>query len=120
MLSPDLLVVTRGRRDDRPRRDGGAARSGEAPRAGAGEAREFWETWVDERAPKAADAGPATAPRAEAAAAAPPRGDDPASETLSGRHPRQPMPEEPGFVRLYVNVGKREGLATEDITRLVT
>jgi ATP-dependent RNA helicase DeaD len=119
----------RGRRDrDRPRRDDrdrrerprreaapaaeGAPATGDAA-AGGKPAREFWETWVDEKSQPGADGS--------------------AGETLREREPRRErdrdrdrdrdrpprVPEEPGFVRVYVNVGKREGLTPEDMSRLV-
>jgi len=105
----------RGReREEKPRRERDSRRSSasvSAPasagehRDGEGESisREFWETWIDEKAQKA--------------------GTTPTEDIAGGerrRRPerREPVAEEPGYVRLYVNVGKREGLAEEDVTKL--
>ena len=66
--------------------------------------KDFWETWVDEKTVT----GERLAERADnEARSRPPRRERP-----------EAPPEEPGFQRLYVNVGKREGLATEDLTKM--
>jgi len=77
----------RGPRRERP----AEARSPEG-RTEGGQPREFWETWIDEKAREAA-------PR----------------EAVE-RPPRRE--EEAGFVRLYVNVGKREGLSADEVKKL--
>ncbi len=81
----------------------------EPPRP-AGPPREFWETWVDEKTQEPAAPG-------EKAAAPAPAGERP-PRPRRDRGEREVLPEEPGYVRLYVNVGKREGLSPEDITRI--
>jgi hypothetical protein len=81
--------------------------------------REFWETWVDEKAQKNGGAAPAegSAPAASTAEPAEP------AEARRERRPRREReavpPEEPGFVRLYVNVGKRESLGSDEISKLI-
>jgi ATP-dependent RNA helicase DeaD len=129
------------RRDDRPRRDDaprGEARPerpsltpAEAPPPG-GETREFWEAWVDEKgkqepaAPVQAQGGEVQSTDGAPAAAPAPRERAPRDRAPRDRAPREAReprerakPDEPGTVRLYLNVGKREGLQTDDVTRLV-
>ena len=133
----------RGDRDRRPRRER-ATTERERPvseastpvpsekaldPAGAG-GREFWEAWVDDRA--GAPAGAPTAPAAAATMVDASAEFDSAPTTIAPgnlpdrgegggergdratRRIREVPAEEPGWVRLYVNVGRREGL--EDAT----
>jgi ATP-dependent RNA helicase DeaD len=100
-----------GSRTDRPRRED---RPAAAPRISetinTSDGKEFWEAWVDSKtdAP-AAPAGDAPAPSAPAAAApAAAEGDD-AMHTLK-----------PGQVRLYLNLGRRDGLRQPEIQQLLT
>jgi ATP-dependent RNA helicase DeaD len=69
--------------------------------------REFWETWIDEKAEGQRGDQPPKPARTE------PREDRP-------RQKEEPplANEEPGFVRLYVNVGKREGLGPDEVKKL--
>src|SRR5262249_37867846 len=83
---------------------------GTEPAGGEGESisREFWETWVDEKAQK----GGGT-PTEDIA------GGEQRRERTREREPRrEPVAEEPGYVRLYVNVGQREGLGADEAMRL--
>ncbi len=93
------------RREPRERRDRQEPKEAREPPtsppdADAGAPREFWETWIDEKAVKS-DAPDRGEPREE-----------------RPRRAEEPPREEPGFVRLYVNVGKREGLSGDDIKKL--
>ncbi|HKA90179.1 MAG TPA: DEAD/DEAH box helicase [Haliangiales bacterium] len=97
-------------REPRERRERPAEpREGREPRpqadADAGGPREFWETWIDEKAVRSD-----------------PPDKDKDRERGAAREERPRRAEEPreeaGFVRLYVNVGKREGLDAEDVKKL--
>ena len=107
---------------DRPRRTEAGERSAEPvsmPGAAAPaptdiihaeDGREFWEAWADSRAKPARPAEAAT----EASARA---GDAPSAGVAAedgDRRPRRPLrdsrPPLPGEVRLYLNVGRRDGL----------
>ncbi len=112
---PDPTRTTSEERPRRPRPP--APEPGappETPKAGTGplpqaEGREFWEAWVDEKAPVGSPTPPPV-PTGEVGAL---------DETISIRARRREEPVEPGYTRLYVNVGRREGLSTEDVTKLV-
>jgi ATP-dependent RNA helicase DeaD len=124
----------RGERSDRdrgrdrprpPRLEGGPASETTLPAAeGAAPApavpqgdREFWEAWADEKGPRPDGQQAPSAegePRpVEAQAAVPEAAPRP-------RRPREELPpEQPGFTRLYVNVGKREGIEATDLQGLI-
>ena len=76
-----------------------------------GDAREFWEAWADHKNPLAA----ATAIKPAPAAIKPAPAAKPAS--TASRPPAEASDEqdEPGLVRLYVNLGKREDITADDL-----
>jgi len=107
------------RREERPRREARSASaaatataSASGKEAGAGGeesiSREFWETWVDEKAQKGGGA-----PAEDIAG-----GERRRRPERPEREKREPVAEEPGYVRLYVNVGKREGLGNDEVAKL--
>ena len=63
--------------------------------------REFWEAWADERAKHAKPAAPEAAVQPNLV---------PGKETETRRPRRDSRPQLPGEVRLYVNVGRRDGV----------
>jgi ATP-dependent RNA helicase DeaD len=96
----------------------------DAPPPG-GENREFWEAWADEKTRSDQKASEAAAAAGEQLAqrhrlpGIDPR-PEPRAEAAEGgereRRPRAERIEDPaGSVRLYLNVGKREGLRAEDV-----
>jgi ATP-dependent RNA helicase DeaD len=122
----------RGERAERPRRERSRDKKPERPVAAestesqdkpvtaapeasppSSEGKEFWETWAEGKTP---------APEGDEAVRAPEAHDTdvgtPRAKTRRGRT-RDEVAEEPGTVRLYLNVGKREGMKAEDVTRLV-
>jgi ATP-dependent RNA helicase DeaD len=124
----------RPERSDRPERAPRAPRP-ERPAAAAGERgpltpaaepppggenREFWEAWVDEK-----NKGEAGAPAASVSGTpvgvegSPERADRSERADRPERAEREKKADEPGTVRLYLNIGKREGLRAEEVNRLV-
>jgi ATP-dependent RNA helicase DeaD len=118
----------RGRRGGRGRGEGsgesrssernGQARNGTSHAARGGRAqgrpetidtsdgREFWEAWVDSKQTDAPSAGEPTAPIPDAPRSA--RGPAPARAAL-----------EPGQVRLYLNIGRRDGAREPEVEKLL-
>jgi ATP-dependent RNA helicase DeaD len=118
--------ASRRKPEERPRDAGATTPASPPPPAEAtapaepGEGKEFWETWADEKTPTPAAAttdtpGQVVAPEAHDTDVGTPR----AKSRRGPRPPREEILEEPGMVRLYVNVGKREGLKSEDVTQLL-
>lgn len=92
----------------RPRRRRERDVPGKAPE-GTAPAQEFWEAWVEKKETPPATA-PITAAPSPVAAAEEPR----------GRRLRPHLGAvEPGFVRLYMNVGGREGLSEAGVGQLI-
>lgn len=95
----------RERSDKRAEGASGEAASGEAA-SGDGETKEFWETWADDKASKDnGDSG-------ESAEAEKAEGAEPAERA------ERAQPDD-GSVRLYVNIGKREKLAADEVRTLL-
>ncbi|MCC6994828.1 MAG: DEAD/DEAH box helicase [Deltaproteobacteria bacterium] len=124
-----------GRERDRGPRTGGPGDAGAGAAAGAaerarrqpeqvaplerppGDAREFWEAWVDEKTTVREPAPLSEAPRLE--------GDvesfDEGSKTSSYEPlpPAAPNPRDAGLVRLYLNLGKRDGASQAEVEELI-
>jgi len=99
----------RGRRRRR-RRERGEGRPSSVP-SGApiletSDGREFWEVWADQNASTSA------APSSAAPSGAAPSSAAPSSEPAA-------EPIEPGVVRLYLNLGRRDGASAEEIERFI-
>ena len=123
---------SRGRdRDRAPRRENGASAPRSEPQAPRSspvggtiddsDGREFWEAWVDSKSeapgtPAAAAGGTERAERTERAEA--PRAPRPPREPREPREPERPL--EPGQVRLYLNLGRRDGLREPEIAQLLS
>ncbi|HEX2570294.1 MAG TPA: DEAD/DEAH box helicase [Polyangia bacterium] len=84
------------------------AASVEPPTIRAEGGQEFWEAWIEEQR-----TGPAETP------AAPPTAET-ESPASSRRKPQQQPPLEPGTVRLYLNVGRRDRATIEELERFLT
>jgi ATP-dependent RNA helicase DeaD len=118
-----------GRRRDRGGRDRGD-KPREAAAAGPGERRpepvgeppvvppgmEFWEAWVEQRTQSSgvpvlpAEGEVATDEGAAAGTDGPDGGE---------MESRAPAPSEPGTVRLYLNLGRRDGVRSEDVLKIL-
>jgi len=115
-----------GRGGERERRDGAPA-AGAAPRRMAetidnSDGKEFWEAWVDSKsdAPAGESAAATSEPREERE----PREQREPREEREPREPRArrereeaPLPE--GHVRLYLNLGRRDGAKEPEIETLL-
>jgi len=83
---------------------------------------EFWEAWVEQRTqsspapalPPEGGAEPVEGTAAEAAASSVENG----AEGSEGES-RAPAPVEPGMARLYLNLGRRDGVRTDEVVQLL-
>jgi ATP-dependent RNA helicase DeaD len=105
--------------------EGGGAKAGTGPLPETA-GREFWEAWVDEKTqpgyngPPDAGGPPPLAPAPTGAGEERAEGERRDRGDRDRRPRREEPASEPGMTRLYVNVGKREGITQEDLTQLVT
>ncbi|MGZ3427245.1 MAG: DEAD/DEAH box helicase, partial [Polyangia bacterium] len=110
-----------GRGGERELREGGAPPRRMAETIDNSDGKEFWEAWVDSKSDAPATEGAAPSE----AASAPREGREPreAREPREGRdRPRRereeaPLPE--GHVRLYLNLGRRDGAKEPEIEQLL-
>jgi ATP-dependent RNA helicase DeaD len=111
----------RSERSPRPERAPSPSQPAPASAAPAGDGREFWEVWSEEvgRTPTAspAPAAPETVETSTTAASPPPAASPPAA-SLQTAMPSYQAPA-PGQVRLYLNLGRKDGISTEEIVSLL-
>ncbi len=82
-----------------------------------GDSREFWEAWVDEKTTVRDPAPLSEAPRLEGEVEAFDEGGKTSSyEPLP---PAAPNPRDAGLVRLYLNLGKRDGASQAEVEELI-
>jgi len=115
----------RTERSPRPERDARPTQATPAPAAPPSDGREFWEVWSEEvgRTPTASAAPPpettdvpSLPPQAASpppAAASPPSGASFPTPSAAYQAPA------PGQVRLYLNLGRKDGISTEEIVALL-
>jgi ATP-dependent RNA helicase DeaD len=105
-----------GRGRERERGDGGGTEARPARRMAetieTADGKEFWEAWVDSKTE-----APATA---SAAATSEPRSDEPpAASEREPRREREELAVPEGHVRLYLNLGRRDGAREPEIEALL-
>ena len=115
----------RTERSPRPERDARPTQATPAPAAPPSDGREFWEVWSEEvgRTPTASAAPPpettdvpSLPPQAASpppAAASPPSGASFPTPSAAYQAPA------PGQVRLYLNLGRKDGVSTDEIVALL-
>src|SRR5262249_15562730 len=99
-----------------------------APEAPIGEDRDFWEAWVDEKqkvdrpgAGAAAEVPPGAAAEVPPDAAAEvPLDAAPASPADGPREARKEPPLEPGMVRLYLSLGRRDRMRPPEVQAFIS
>ncbi len=113
-----------------PRTNGHAAKSahGEKPAPAVegtidtSNGREFWEAWVDSKngVEAAPEAPAAEAPRAPKRTVRPDHEGEPRERKPRERRPRTGIPEVPaGQARLYLNLGRRDGIEEDQVRALL-
>jgi ATP-dependent RNA helicase DeaD len=105
-------------RSPRPERAPSPSQPAPASAAPSGDGREFWEVWSEEvgRTPTAS---PAPAPETvEVPNQAPTAASPPPAASSQAATPSYQAPA-PGQVRLYLNLGRKDGISTEEIVSLL-
>jgi len=116
----------RGERDRGPARERSARPAAPAkpvgPTIDTSDGREFWEAWADAKtdAPAEAGAAPVAAANGTNGHAAEPAGEERGRRRRRERGPRTeaaPLPD--GMYRLYLNLGRRDGLTDEELAKFL-
>jgi len=108
----------RAERSPRPERAPSPSQPTTTAGAPSSDGREFWEVWSEEvgRTPAAS---PAPAPEtAEASSQAPTAASPPPAASYQAATPSYQAPA-PGQVRLYLNLGRKDGISSEEIVSLL-
>ena len=115
----------RGGRDRGPARDTARAAKPAAPTGptiDTSDGREFWEAWADSKTDAPSDAAPANGTNGTSHAAAEPsaEGGERGRRRRRERGPRtEATPLASGLLRLYLNLGRRDGLTDEELAKFL-